>query len=365
MNVLIIKTSSMGDVIHTLPALTDAGLALPGISFDWVVEESFTEIPSWHPLVQNIIPVAWRRWRKQLFANQTRLEMVAFYQNLRAKSYDVVIDAQGLIKSAVISRLSRGFVVGYDSQSAREAWSAKFYQKNIYVPRQQHAITRTRQLFGQALNYTVPTTLPVYSINRKIFLSQPITTPYVVFLHGTTWKTKHWPEAYWLELAKLVSQQGLVIKLPWGNKEEQERAHRIAALCPQAQVLPRLNLKDMASVLAGAKAIVAVDTGLGHLAAALDVPTVSLYGPTNPNLSGALGVSQRHIAAEFPCAPCLSKECTYQGSSSLGLAADFKLPADLKSSLLEGSVNEASSLYPPCFTSVTPALVWGRLADLL
>lgn len=346
MRVLIVKTSSMGDVIHTLPALTDAGKALSAITFDWVVEENFSEVPRWHPLVKNVIPVALRRWRKNIFTQKARQEWQAFRQRVRATQYDLIIDAQGLLKSAFLALNTRGKRCGFDFRSARDPLAAFFYHQRFSTAKvkEQHAVTRVRDLFSQALGYTLPVTVPDYGIDRQRFLQESRAEHYLVFLHGTTWATKHWPEEYWIELAKLASDKGFSIKLPWGNPSEEERALRIAATCLRAEVLPRQNLLGMARVLAGAKAIVAVDTGLGHLAAALDVPTVSLYGPTNPVLTGALGQSQKHLVANFACVPCFGRECTYRSSDN------------------------DSPLYPvnpPCFATLPPSLVWAALSALL
>lgn len=340
MRVLVIKTSSMGDVIHTLPALTDAGRHLPDIRFDWVVEEPFAEIPRWHPLVDRVIPVAIRRWRKNIFAKSTRQEWQQLRKTLQAVKYDLVIDAQGLVKSAWITRLVKNTpTCGTHWRSAREALAALFYQKTYPVVWEQHAIGRVRSLFSQALNYPLPTTVPEYGMKREAFPRADHEPPYLVFLHGTTWPTKHWPEAYWVALIQLATTHGLNVKLPWGNAEELARAERMAANNARVTVLPRLNLMSVAQVLAGAQAIVAVDTGLGHLAAALDVPTVSLYGPTNPILTGALGQSQVHLTAAFPCAPCLSRTCTYRD-------AQPSLPN------------------PPCFSTLAPERVWQELTML-
>jgi heptosyltransferase-1 len=350
MRVLLIKTSSMGDVIHTLPAITDAGKALPGIRFDWVVEENFAEIPGWHPLVKNVIPIAWRRWRKQAFSRKTLQEGRLFYQKIRAEHYDVIIDAQGLLKSAFFSLLGRGQRAGLDYHSAREPLASFLYGRTYPVHRKQHAIQRLRDLFSQILKYPLPENIPEYGIDRQLFLPKQKQAPYVIFLHGTTWDTKLWPESYWLELASKIAALGLEIKLPWGNAEEKERSEKIAASVPRATVLPKLRLKEVAIVLAGAKAIVAVDTGLGHLAAALEVPTISLYGATDPVLTGALGHTQLHMQAVFPCAPCLNKTCTYLGESP------FKSLREL---------NASSPLYGACFATLSPSSVWLALSKLL
>lgn len=341
MRVLIIKTSSMGDVIHTLPALTDAGKALGGsIIFDWVVEENFAEIPSWHPLVDQVIPIAFRRWRKNIFSKKTREEWQLFRKKINANRYDLIIDAQGLLKSAFLSLFAKGIRCGANLRSARDPFASLFYQKKYFVVWQQHAIGRVRSLLSSALNYALPTSVPDYGIDRTKFFENHDRENYVVFLHGTTWDTKHWPEAYWIELAKRVSKSGFKIKLPWGNTHEKERAERIANSCDAAEVLPRLDLAKIAKVLAGAKAIVAVDTGLGHLAAALDVPTISLYGPTDPKLNGALGKSQIHLSADFSCSPCFNRVCSYRDP------------------------DVTNQIKPACFTTVSPERVFENLKNI-
>ncbi|MFF5867040.1 lipopolysaccharide heptosyltransferase I [Pseudomonas sp. NPDC012596] len=346
MRVLIIKTSSLGDVIHTLPALTDAAHAIPGIRFDWVVEEGFAEIPSWHPAVDQVIPVAIRRWRKNIWQTIKSGEWKAFKQRVRERKYDLVIDAQGLVKSAWLTRLVKAPVAGLDRYSAREGWASRFYDRRLSVATGQHAVERVRQLFAMALAYDLPEGIGNYGLDLDR-LQLPPAAPYVVFLHGTTWATKHWPEAYWRQLAERLGQRKLQVRLPWGNQAEKDRAERIAQGLNNCQVLPKLNLVGVARVLAAAKACVAVDTGLGHLAAALDVPTISLFGPTNPGLTGAYGRVQVHQASDFPCAPCLQKKCTYKPS------ADDLRRFDLKRE------------WPLCFTRLNPEHVASRLSALL
>jgi len=297
--VLLIKTSSLGDVVHTLPALTDAQRAIPGIQFDWVVEEGFAEIPAWHPAVAQVIPVAIRRWRKNLWQTLRSGEWRRFKARLRETRYDLVIDAQGLLKSAWLTRYVKAPVAGLDCDSAREPLASRFYDRRYAVPRDQHALERVRQLFAQALGYELPQGIGDYGLDRAQ-LATPGEEPYLLFLHGTTWPSKHWPEAYWRELAERMSAFGWAIRLPWGNAEEKARAERIAEGIAGASVLPRLNLGGVAKVVAGARACVAVDTGLGHLAAALDVPSISLYGPTLPGRVGAYGRSQVHLCASGP-----------------------------------------------------------------
>lgn len=298
LRVLLIKTSSLGDVIHTLPALSDAMQAVPGIRFDWVVEEGFAEIPGWHPAVAEVIPVAIRRWRKNLWQTLRSGEWSRFKARLRGQRYDLVIDAQGLLKSAWLTRCIKAPVAGLDRDSAREPLASCFYDRTYAVGKDQHAVQRTRLLFAQALGYPLPDGMGDYAVRRDRPAAD--TRPYLVFLHGTTWPSKHWPEAEWRALAQWASEQGWAVRLPWGNDEERARAQRICAGLADAEVLPKLDLSGIAAVLAGARACVAVDTGLGHLAAALDVPCISLYGPTLPGRVGAYGHGQVHLCAEDP-----------------------------------------------------------------
>lgn len=338
MNLLLIKTSSLGDLVHTLPALTDAAHALPGLRVDWVVEENFSEIPSWHPTVRWVIPIALRRWRKHPLKAWRKGEPQEFLSFLRRFHYDLVLDAQGLlIKSALVARLARGRRVGLDRRSAREPLSALAYQDRIRVPWGQHAIDRNRQLFAQALGYDCPTGEPEYGLHRLLAEGARIERR-LLFLHGTTWTTKHWPETHWAGLARRAAAAGYQVRLPWGNAGEKARAERLAAASPGAVVLSPMNLSELANELSVAAGVVGVDTGLCHLAAAMEVPAVTLYGATRPDLTGTRGVGQTQLLADFPCAPCLQRRCTYTGDTRVE---------------------------PACYVSLPPELVWDRLQPLL
>lgn len=294
MQVLIVKTSSMGDVLHTLPALTDAMRALPGIRFDWVVEENFAQIPSWHPAVERVIPVAIRRWRKHWFGSEIREERFLFKRELQSREYDLVIDAQGLIKSAaLVTRIAKGIKHGQDSRSAREPFASWWYDKRHEIKKKQHAVQRTRELFAKSLGYSLPENQGNYAIAEHFLSEIPADAGrYLVFLHATTRAAKHWPEESWRRLAERLQTSGLKIKLPWGTEHEYQRALRLAEGFDSIEVLPKLTLEQVARTLAGAKAVVSVDTGLSHLTAALDRPNITLYGPTDPGLIGGYGENQ-------------------------------------------------------------------------
>lgn len=294
MHVLIVKTSSMGDVLHTLPALTDAMHAIAGIRFDWAVEEGFAEIPTWHPAVDKVLPLAIRRWRKHWFGSKVREERFLFKREVQSRNYDLVIDAQGLIKSAaLVTRIAKGIKHGQDSRSAREPFASLWYDKRHEISKKQHAVQRTRDLFAKSLGYPLPDTVGDYAIAQHFLSELPADADqYLVFLHATTRDDKHWPESHWRELSGLLAESGMQIKLPWGTEKEHQRAARLADGYSFVEVLPKLSLEQVARALAGAKAVVSVDTGLSHLTAALDRPNITLYGPTDPGLIGGYGKNQ-------------------------------------------------------------------------
>ena len=347
MRVLIVKVSSLGDVIHTLPAVTDAYRAKRGLRFDWVVEEAFAEIPGWHPAVDKVIPVAFRRWRKSLFKTWRSGEFSAFKKNLQEQHYDLVIDAQGLIKSGLISRLSRGLTVGLSNRTIREPLATLFYNVVYTVPWQQHAVERVRDLFSRTFNYTVDYKSCDYGIDTGRFLRDPVTEPYLVFFHGTTWGTKLWPDPYWQKLVLLAKDAGYGVKLLYGNAEEQARAQSIARVADNVEIMGQQSLDDIARLLVNCAGVVAVDTGLGHLAAALSVPVISLYGASSPELTGTYGRRQLHFQSQLPCAPCLQKTCSWQGEP--------------KEDEFRGA---RFTVRPPCFRDQPPEVVWQHFLAL-
>lgn len=364
MRVLIVKVSSLGDIIHTLPAVTDAKSANRRLQFDWVVEENFAEVPSWHPAVDRVIPVALRRWRKSVMKTFRNGEFAAFREDLKQTHYDLVIDAQGLIKSGIISRLSKGLTVGLSNSTIKEPLATLFYNKMFSVPRDEHAVERVRELFSRALNYSYePGSVDTidYGLDlRRIGLTDASReSGRLLFLHGTTWPTKHWPQAHWRELARLATARGYSVRLPWGNEVERQRAHAIADGLAGVEVLERQTLAGMARQIATAEGVVAVDTGLGHLAAALATPTLSLYGPTHPGLAGTYGRHQAHLPSTFACAPCMSRTCRYEQK----LGSD--LPKPLPGAPLGGSDPRKLLVEPPCYSTQPPSQVLAALEQVM
>ncbi|MCF6282253.1 MAG: lipopolysaccharide heptosyltransferase I [Candidatus Polarisedimenticolaceae bacterium] len=336
MRVLLVKTSSLGDLIHTLPALTDAAAAIPGIRFDWVAEEAFSEIPRWHPAVDRIIPIALRRWRKAIWRAFTSGEIGEFRQTLQEREYDLIIDAQGLMKSALVAKMARGLRCGYDTDSIRDPRAATFYQQQLAVSRDLHAIDRVRQLFALALGYDLPDTADDAGI-RQHFKTAENRSPYIVLLHGTTWPSKHWPEHNWSQLTQLAAADGYQLRLPWGNAAEQSRAERIAKSCDSASAMPPLSLSEVAQQIATANGVIGIDTGLSHLASALGVPAVTLYGATQPELTGTRGSRQKNLQVNATCAPCMKRHCD--------------------------QLNEAGE--PSCYSTLPPEQVWSEISQIM
>jgi heptosyltransferase-1 len=285
--ILLIKTSSLGDVVHNLPVVTDICAHTSDAVIDWVVEASFADIPALHPRVRRVIPVSMRRWRKGLLKRDTWRAIGDFRRAVQEEEYDHIIDTQGLLKSVMLAKFARGPIAGHDTRSAREPLAAYGYHQRYRVVRGRHAVLRNRDLAAQAFGYALPTTPPDYGIHApREPLPDGLREPYVVCLHGTSRPSKQWPIAYWNGFAHELIRRGLTPVLPWGDDAEHQRARAIAAAVPGTIVLPRLPLRRLAVVLGDAKAVVGMDTGLAHLAVALDCPTVALFTDTSPALTG-------------------------------------------------------------------------------
>lgn len=284
-NILLIKTSSLGDVVHNLPVVSDIRARFARARIDWVVEEAYCDIVGMHSGVHRAIPVALRRWRGNVLKPAHWREFGQFRRALSGMRYDCVIDSQGLVKSALLAQAACGTRHGYAASSAREPLAAKFYDVTHVVARDVHAVVRNRRLAAMALGYALPAALD-YGIAAPPGVAPLVPTPYCVLLHATSRADKLWPEPAWGRLGAELARQGYASILPWGDVAERARSERIARALPRAVVLPALSVLAMAGVLARAHAVIGVDTGLTHLAAALGRPVVALYCGTNPGLTG-------------------------------------------------------------------------------
>jgi heptosyltransferase I len=281
--ILFVKTSSLGDVVHNCPAVSDAARALPGAQIDWIVEEPFAGIARMHRAVRRVIPVAVRRWRAALWKPAVWSEIGAWRRALRAERYDVVLDTQSLVKSALLCALASGTRHGLDGASAREWLASRFYDVRHAVPRRLHAVERNRRLAAAALDFSLNGSID-YGLRAPVGEK----ARYVVLLTMTSRKDKLWPEARWIELARELRVPAI---LPWGSDAERARAERIASAVG-GTVPKRLSIDELAKLFVNAQSVVGLDTGLTHLAAALGVRTVGIYCGSDPALTGLYGAPQ-------------------------------------------------------------------------
>jgi heptosyltransferase-1 len=283
-SVLIVRPSSLGDIVHALPVVHDIRRHCAGMDVDWVAEEMFVELVALNREVRAVIPVSLRRWRHAPLARATWREVAAFRRALRGRRYDVVLDLQEQVKGALISALARGAVHGPDRASIREPAATLAYRRRHRIAPRQHLIDRCRELAGKALGYE-PVGPPRFelSVSPTDKLPPP---PFAVFVHSTSRADKLWPEAHWRSLIVHFANAGMSVLLPSGNAAEAARSERLAHGIAGARAAARQSLAKTASLLARADLVCGVDTGLVHLAAALGVPTIALFVATDSELAG-------------------------------------------------------------------------------
>jgi lipopolysaccharide heptosyltransferase I len=346
MKILVVRLSSLCDILHLFPAISDLHSHFPDAEIHWLVEPSFAEAVGWHSAVDKTITVPLRSYKKMWWKIPALLGKLR--RQLQAEKYDVVLDAQGLLKSALLSRLAGAPVHGFDASSARESIAAWFYQKSAKIKGGIHVIEKNRSLVAQifAVDISRPADFGLEKF-RQLQMHTGLSNknnyatvqPYIVLLHGTTWNSKYWPESSWAELIRLLAQQGWNCLLPWGNEAERQRAHRMQVAGGScAQVLPEMSLTELMSVLIHASLFVSVESGIGHLAAALDLAGVMLHGPTDPDYSGILGKACRHIPSGIYCSPCFKRDCP--------------------------RLNVAQHI-PPCQEEIKPLLVYQQCQSLM
>nr|WP_246312277.1 lipopolysaccharide heptosyltransferase I [Aquabacterium terrae] len=285
---MIVKTSSMGDVVHALPAVSDIRRLRPGVVVDWLVEAPFAAIPRLHPAVRRVLPLSWRKWRKSLLQRETRAAMTRLRDELRSETYDLVLDLQGLLKSVMWGLQARGPLVGYDRASIREPMAALCYQRTAAVSRELHAVERCRRLTAAHLGYPLPAERPVFGIQAPPPGEWRAPVLGAVLIPCASRPEKLWPEAHWIAIGQRLVQARLKPVVLWGSDEERARAERIAAGC-DGLVPPFLSVSETAAVLGQARQIVGLDTGFSHLGAAFGAPTIGIYCDHAPGLAGITG----------------------------------------------------------------------------
>lgn len=289
MRILLVKLSSMGDVIHNFPVVTDILRVRPDTIVDWVTEAMYRDLVALHPGVTQKLEVHLRWIKKHFWRDAPWFQHMDDRQALVQEDYDEIIDTQGLIKSVMVARWATGRKNGYARVSAREPFSARFHDRTFEIGKEQHAVERNRQLAAAALDYRVEGP-PDYGI-----VAPTLTLPwcpqgrYAVLLHASSRANKQWPRAHWIALGRTLQQRGVTLVLPWGKEIEKQESEAMARELPGAVVPPKMSFPEAASLLAGASAVVGVDTGLAHLAVALGRPTLGLYLTTQPARTGLYG----------------------------------------------------------------------------
>lgn len=340
MRVLLIKMSSMGDIFHTFPAITDLKNQIPELELEWVVEEGFAEIAAWHPAVTRVIPINLRKWMKSGLLSSWK-ELNQWKKQLADKPYDLILDAQGLLKSALVARSAPcKNLHGYQSNSAREPIASFFYKQTHAIDKQQHAVERTRQLFAKTFSYALNAPLN-FGINH--YFSQVEAQPKkLIFIIGTSWTTKLWSTYHWQRLTALALEEGFDVEIMWGSPEERSVADSIIAACPRAtRPQQRMSITAIAEKLVAARGVVGLDTGFSHLAGALETPTIALYGATSPVKVGLIGAHTANLQTDqkLACMPCHKRQCKW--------------------------LTENSHDTTPCMLGVKPFAVWDELKRLM
>ena len=310
MNILIVKLSSLGDVVHTMPAVQDIRRALPQAQIDWVVEKGFAPLVQRCEGVRRVIPCELRRWRKSPFAASTRAQWKAFKADLQAQAYDAVIDLQGLSKSALVAWLARltpggrrYALANRTEGSGYEAPTRWVADVAVPVTPHVHAVQRSRLLCAQALGYAVPVNeiygLHPQAASERVAVGMISARPCVALVHGTSRADKQWPDAHWVELAQRLDSEGCDVALLHGTDEEQRRSETLARQMSNAVVWPRLALDALTDALATCAGVIGVDSGLSHIAVALDLPHVQLYNFDTAWRTGPIGrTRQRSVYAQ-------------------------------------------------------------------
>ena len=337
---LLVKLSSMGDIFHSFPALSDLQQARPDVELDWLVEPQFAGIAAWHPVVRDVLPLPLRGWLKDRRLEDWRA-FRAWQASMAERPYDLVLDTQGLVKSALISRCIKAQRHhGMSRDSVRESPAAAFYQERHRVAPNQHAVLRNRQLFAASFDYALPAGLN-FGIQAH-FAGVERHRHKLVLIPGTSWVTKLWSLTQWCQLCRLALDAGYAVEMIWGSETERQWVEQLRASLPQVQSSShRLSIAQVAEKLVAAAGVVGMDTGFTHLAGALETPTVALYGPTSPDRVGLIGehTANLRLRPALNCMPCHKRHCA-------------RLPKHSRDT-------------PPCLAGLAAERVWEQLQVLL
>jgi len=325
LKILIVKLSSLGDVVHAMPAVQDIRAALPQAQIDWVVERGFSALVRRCAGVHRVIECELRRWRKSPFSPATRQAWRGFRTELQREHYDAVIDLQGLSKSALIAWLARRTaqgrrygLAGPSEGSSFEAPARWVADVAIKLPTHIHAVDRARQLCALALGYALPPAL-----SYGLLAAPPAAArrgPLVALVHGTSRTDKQWPVSSWQALGRRLNAEGYALALPQGSDAEQQSAQRIAAGLSEVEVWPRLQLDALTDALAGCAGVVGVDSGLSHMAVAIDLRHVQIYNFDTAWRTGPQRASHQHSVFALPTPSVDAVWDAWQASAGEGAA---------------------------------------------
>ena len=289
----------MGDLMHALPAVTEAKQKIPDLVFDWVADKNFSCVPKWHPAVNKVIETNHREWKLNLFSPGSRNEIKQVIKTIEDNNYDLIVDMQNNLKSSFLSFLCNHPVIGMDARSSREFPAHLAYKKKINVPKEMHAIERQKYLLSSALDYKTDITNTDFGISKKNFISSNSIPKgkYAICVQNASWKTKQWHVDKWKELTCLMEDKDIELLFPSGNLNELETAKEICSASNKAFALDLLPLNEIASLIDQAEFTICSDTGLAHLSSVTNTPSLTLYGPTRTKLIGTYGKNQNHLEA--------------------------------------------------------------------
>lgn len=318
--ILIIKSSSMGDVVHALPVAYDIKQAYPDCQLHWVVEESFTDIVTLSPYVDKYVTTAFRRWRKSVLDAGTRQEIAQVRQELKAEHYDIVIDLQGLMRSALVARWCGTESVGYAKDVIKEPMARYLYTRTQSLPVGLQPVRRYRAMAAAVLGYRIDAEHPHFGLRVRAMSPAGVTGPYAALAVNTSRPEKLWPNSRWIEVAQALHQDAhMQSVLFWGSQAEHERVQAIAQAVPEAVVMPRSSIRALAQAIAGARCLIGVDTGFAHLGAALAVPSVGVIVGTSAALF--------RLVSEGACATVGDKGIVPQPEEVLAALAGILAPS--------------------------------------
>lgn len=332
--ILIIKMSALGDIVHTFPAVSDLLKHYPDAEVDWLCEEPLVDVAALHQGINEVIGHGRLRWKASRYGYKTLKEQYQFYRKLRQKKYDLIIDVQGRLKSARVGWLSGSKLVGFDRFSATDEETRWLYKKGFSVPKNMNAIERTRSLIAQALGYSIDGFLDYGVGSASGSCSIADAENALIFFHGTTWDSKHWPVAKWVELLRIARRENIKVLIPSHGEVELQRAKTMIHESGWGELLPQMSLRDMSETLRACSGAVGVDTGLMHMAVAFGVPTVSVFGSTATALTGAMGSYVKNVQSRYSCSPCRKKQCPINPES------------------------------PPCYDDIPVESIWKQLVNL-